>query len=726
MKKLFWQLNRFSGMLILLYFITGTINLKAQNYDWIDLDTVQAGRFDTGRMWTFEFPPLDYFKEAYGIDASDEWLDHIRLSALRFATYCSASFVSEDGLIMTNHHCARQSLTDVSQEGEDLTATGFWAPTMNDERPVPGLFVDQLVLIKDVTDEVLAAIDEGTTDAEKLEKKMMVIEAIETREAESSGLEVSVTELFDGAKYSLYGYKRYNDIRLVFAPEDQAGFFGGDPDNFTYPRYNLDCTFFRAYDENGNPLKTDNFFKWSEDGPADKEPVFVVGNPGSTNRLKTVSQLEYYRDIQYPRTTMLLKDLEDVYGKLLAKYPDRKMEYQDMIFSFANARKSYEGRLEGLRDPVLMQKKRVFENEFKSAVNSNSEMREKYGDLWDMISGIRKELKSISNELFVLSLSRFTSSEYFNFAKDVVEIANQLKLPEEERSELYKGEELNYTIKSIVPEEFDSELADMMLEKQIVRMEKFLGSDHQLVKKMTGGRKGKEAVEYMLDKTVVNDVEKIKELIEEGPDAILNSEDPFIYFVVNSTDKAENLQQQVSELNKKEEAFNNQLGRAIFEVYGTSIPPDATFTLRISDGIVKGFEYNGTMAPPFTTFYGMYDRYYGFGKNFPWVLPEKWKNPPADFNLDIPFNFVSTNDIIGGNSGSPVINKNAEVVGLAFDGNMESLPGDFIFTTEKNRTVSVHSAGMYEVINDLYGAKRLASELKNGKINKLDKKDKTD
>ncbi|GAB4285941.1 MAG: S46 family peptidase [Ignavibacteriaceae bacterium] len=699
-----------------LILLTFNIKVTAQTDNWFKPDTVKAGRFDTGRMWTFEYPPLEYFKEAYNFVPDDEWLDHVRMSALKFATYCSASFVSEDGLVMTNHHCGRMSVTQIQQEGEDLHKTGFWAESLEDERPVPGLFVDQLVLIEDVTDFIRDAIDEGSTYEEKLANEQKAIDEIEGKKEEETGLRISVVKLYNGGKYSLYGYKRYSDVRLVFAPEDQAGFFGGDPDNFTYPRYNLDCTFFRVYDENSQPLKTEHFLKWSENGAANGEPVFVVGNPASTNRLKTVSQLEYFRDISYPRTVALLKDLVNVYEKMIEENPEKAGQFQDMVFNIQNGIKSYEGRLSGLRNPVLMQKKRDFENKFKLAVKSDEDLNKLYGDAWDNIEDIRNQIRAFSDELFVLNMNRFTSSQYFFIAEDVIALAEELKLPESERSELYKGEELQYTIESLIPEDFDAEINNLLLLKQINRMEELLGADYPLLKQMTGGRSGKEAIEYILENSYLTDIDKLKELIDEGADAILSSEDPFINFMLKSTEKVEKLQKKSDELTQKEKYYEQLLGRAIFEVYGTSIPPDATFTLRISDGVVKGFPYNGTIAPPFTTFYGMYDRYYSFNKEYPWSLSERWQSPPPDFNLEVPFNFVSTNDIIGGNSGSPVVNTKGEIVGLAFDGNIESLPGDFIFDTYQNRTVSVHSEGMIEAISDLYKAKRLSEELKHGKI----------
>ncbi len=691
-----------------------------QNQSYLNLDTVKAGKYDTGKMWTFEYPPLNYFKEEYNFTPQQEWLDNVRMSALRFASYCSASFVSADGLVMTNHHCGRESVAEVSKEGEDLFHNGFFAETLEDERPVPGLFVDQLVLIKDVTDEVHSAIDKGTTPDEKVANEKQVISEIEKREGDKSGLKVSITKLFNGGKYSLYGYKRYTDVRLVFSPEAELGFFGGDYDNFTYPRYDLDCNFFRVYDEDGKPLKTDHYFHWSPNGAEPGEPVFVVGNPGSTNRLKTVAQLEYYRDIQYPYTVDLLNNLVEIYSKLIAEHPERKDELQNRLFGFSNSQKAYIGMLKGLRDPVLMQKKKDFEKKFREAVQNDPKLNEQYGDLWDNIASTRNEMREVSVQLYAMSLNPITSSKYFFIAQDVVELAKELQKPEDQRSELYKGAELDSTINNLIPSDLDEQLNRDLLEKQIAIMEKYLGKDNELVQKITGGNSGKAAVDYMMNHTYLTSEAKLKDLIKKGPDAVLNSDDPFIYFVLQTSDKRDQLQAKAKEISAQESEYAQKLGRALFEVYGTSIPPDATFTLRISDGVVKGFPYNGTIAPPVTTFYGLYDRYYSFGKEDPWALPEKWVNPPADFNLEVPMDFVSTNDIIGGNSGSPVINEKAQVVGLAFDGNIQSLPGNFIFTTEENRTVSVHSAGMMEAIKHLYKATRLSTELENGKITTAD------
>src|ERR1035437_6219268 len=414
-----------------LVYLTGcssSLQLRDENKNvpgWINLDTIKAGKYDTGKMWTFEYPPVDYFKEEYNFAPSKEWLDHVRLSALRFSTYCSASFISADGLIMTNDHCGRESATDVNGKEENLNDDGFYAVTLADERKVDGLFVDQLVLIKDIKDEIQKEIKE--------------------REEKNTGLKIDITSLYNGGRYSLYGYKRYEDVRLVFIPESQLGFFGGDYDNFTYPRYNLDCSFFRVY-ENDKPLETTNYLKWNNDGAKENELVFAVGNPGSSNRLNTIAQLEYARDYQYPQLIEFYSNMVDVFNHLIETKPEKKDEYTNELLKNSNAQKALEGYLKGLQDPVLMQKKKDFEKKFRAVVNKDSKLEQMYGGLWDKIASIRKRMAEISRETNLYRIDPITSSEYFLIAQEILNIADELKFSENQRSEDYRGEKLDSLI----------------------------------------------------------------------------------------------------------------------------------------------------------------------------------------------------------------------------------------------------------------------------------------
>lgn len=706
--------QKFFLLLLLFVYSSSSINAQYSNVvAGIDIDTVKAGQFDTGKMWTFDFPPVKYLTDEYNFKATDEWLEKVRKAALRFANYCSASFVSADGLVMTNHHCSNDNISAVELDGEDLQKNGFIAFSLEEERKVPGLYVDQLVLIRDVTSEVIEAIDKGTTDQEKSSNKKDVIAEIEKRYKEETGLVTSVITFYNGGKYSLYGYKRYSDVRLVFAPDNSVGYFGGDPDNFTYPRYNLDCAFYRVYDEDGNPLNTDYYYKWSEKGADPGELVFVVGNPGSTNRLFTYAQLEYQRDVQFPRVRDMLNGIVDVYKSIIKEDPSREKDLQNTLFSLSNSQKVYNNLLSNLHDPFLMKRKKDFEDTFKSKVNSDSKLKSEYSDLWDKISGTRKELSPIANVSFILTPSPLLYSKYFFVAQDVVKLAEEIK--SNTGDDALSKDEINERIGKLMPEDFDYLQADLLLSLQLSLMKTY-ASELDEVQKLLGGKNPNDAAKYLASNSVLRNSESIKKLFDKGADAVLNSDDPFINFVVNTKSTASDLRTKITEITTRESSYTQKLGRALFEVYGTSFPPDATFSLRISDGVVKGYDYNGTVAPAFTTFYGMYDRYYSNDGKYPWNLHERWLNPSPEFNLSTPYNFVATADIVGGNSGSAVINKNGEVVGLAFDGNIESLSGSFIFTTDLNRMVSVHSAGMMESIKHIYKLNRLSDELIEGKI----------
>lgn len=691
------------------------VNLTAQSYFGINTDTVKAQKFDMGKMWTFESFPFDFIEQEYDFTPSDAWLEKMQKAALKFGGGCSGSFVSEDGLIMTNHHCIRNSLPNVNEEGEDILLNGFYAPTLDAERKMPGLKVEQMVFVKDVSDEVLGSMSSGKDNAEKIKFRNDKIEQIKNQHSEQNpGIVFRVTSLYNGGKFSLYGYKIYDDIRLVFVPELWTAKLGGDYDNFTYPRYGLDCAFFRAY-ENGKPIKADYYFSWSMDGVVEDQPVFVVGNPGTTERINTMAQIEFARDVQYPMLVKMLKDLYDIYEEKVTADNAQDMSLVSRLYSIGNALKVYEGTYKGLLDPFLIARKKDFEKTFRNTVNADPELMAKYSNIWDEIADSRKEAAKDAARSFAYQISNFYSPRYLFIARDLVVLAKQLQLPEDERDDLYIGEELDATIENLFPNNFDKKLNDRLLLVQVNVIQSNLPPDDELLKKLFNGKKGDEAVKYLLSKSKITNREDVLKLAKSGADAILNSDDPFIYYILNTQDKLAEIIASNRARNDKETIAKQQLGEALYKVFGESIPPDATFTIRIADGIVKGYDYNGTRAPIKTTFYGALDRYYSFDKKFPFNLPDRFENLPQKFNLAAPLNFISTNDIVGGNSGSAVLNINAEVVGLAFDGNIESLPNNFIYTTEANRTVSVSAVGMVEAIQNLYKAHSLSDELLNGK-----------
>jgi hypothetical protein len=674
-------------------------------------DTVKAGKWDMGKMWTFEKPPVDYFAQTYNFRPSEEWFTKVRKAALRFGGGCTASFISEDGLIMTNHHCARNIVFKGQKDGEDFLKDGFYAGDESNERRIPDLFIEQLIYIEDVTEKINEALLTAKTDEERVEiKKAKSEELVNEAESKNPGLDFQVVPLYNGGRHSLYGYKKYDDVRLVFAPDLRTAKMGGDYDNFTYPRYGLDCMFFRAY-ENGKPITTQDYFGWSEKGADEGEAVFVIGNPGSTSRINTIAQMEYERDFQ---NLPIVEWLGDLYKIIEEQVLDGNTENYKMIaelYSIGNGLKVYDGIYKGLNDPYLIARKKDFEKNFKSAVMSNPKLKAKYGHIWDEVAEGRKQLKPIARELFGYNFNRRYMPELFRVASTLVTIAETKKSDPNKYSEA----KLDSIAGTFFPSSMNLESQRRYLQVQVNLIFRNLAQNKELINMLFSDKTGSDARDYLLSTSKLMDIGYRDGLLKGSSDDVLTSDDPVIKFILTAKKKFMEYGKINKEILQRDAINNSLLGEALFEVYGESIPPDATFTLRINDGVVKGYDYNGTTAPVKTTFYGVLDRYHSFGKKFPFNLPKIWENLPKEFDLSTPLNFITTNDIIGGNSGSPMINKDGKIVGLVFDGNIESLTADFIYTDEANRAIAVHSQGMVEAISDLYGAKKLATEILKGK-----------
>ncbi|MDQ3388956.1 MAG: S46 family peptidase, partial [Gemmatimonadota bacterium] len=636
-------------------------------------DTIRARPFDAGRMWTLDFPPLDYLERTYQFRPSQAWLDNVRLSALRFATWCSASFVSPQGLVLTNHHCSVPTFDDVQRTGEDFLTNGFYARTAAEERRVPGLFVEQLVSIEDVTPRLSAAMEGAGAEAERLSRQQALRRELEQPDS-AARMRYQIVEFYNGGRYARYGYKRYDDVRLVFVPEQQIAFFGGDPDNFNYPRFALDMGLFRVYDEAGQALKPANYFRWSASGAELGEPVFVVGNPGSTQRQFTVAQLEYLRDVQQPAQLAVLAARRDAIRRIMQQDPVRGLELRDNLFSIENSIKAITGRVEGENDPALFARKVDFERSFRARIEASPELRARYGTTWDSIATLQEARRRLAPGLLYTA---YLSSGPLGQAVALVRAAGgvqQLRgvaLAADDRSAGEQVLELTYLLgaaRDVVPED-------------------------SLLKMVLAGRIPEAAAQQIVSGYTLADTAARRALLDGGTAALAASNDPLVALARSVVPILEARQLAMAALQSRENLLRNRLGRGFYEVYGTDVPPDATFTLRLADGVIKGYEADGMIHPPFTTFFGLYNRAAGFSQRPPFDLPPRWQKRPQGLNLETRFNFVSTNDIIGGNSGSPLVNRNSEVVGLAFDGNLQSLPGNFIFDETENRTISVHSAG---------------------------------
>jgi hypothetical protein len=680
----------------------------------VDLDTIQAGLFDQGKMWTFEFPPTRYLADTYGMEPDAAWFAKARLGSLRIPS-CSASFVSPNGLVMTNHHCAREFVTQVQREGETLLDDGFLATDLADEREVTDFEADQLIDIVDVTAEVNARVDEASMQERSGVREEVLAEIEERilteRGGADAGFEVEMISLYNGGRTSAYVFRRYTHAKLVAAPEVQIGFFGGDPDNFTYPRYNLDFSFFRIYDDAGNPLKSDVYFEVDGDGLKEGDPVFIVGNPGSTSRLQTVAELEFRRDVSDRYVIDLLRSRMAVLDDFIRTHPEEAeaRDLRNAYFGLSNSEKAYGGQVRGLEDPVIIARRRDTERRFQAALDADPALKERYGDLIARVAELQdtKREQAAGFGAFLAMTSEDMESATLYRALVAFQILNARMggAPPEQVDELM--EELRG-----VPQQHPDLNAALMAARFQDFVDRF-GENSTIARDVLGGRTPLEAAGAVMAGSQLADSAGAVAAMEAGS---VDITDAALGVVRAYLPQFIQFQQVVASLFPEEEEIAAELGRARFEVYGTDVPPDATFSLRIADGVVKGYGYNGTEAPWHTTFYGFYDRHFSFPGREEWALPPRWATPPAGLDLSTPLDFVSTADIIGGNSGSPVLDRELEVVGLVFDGNIESLPGDYIYLPELNRSVAVDIRGILAALDHVYDMDRLVLELTTGRL----------
>ena len=671
-------------------------------------DALQA---DEG-MWLFTNPPNKMLKQTYGFEPSAEWLKHVRQSSVRFNSGGSGSFVSSDGLVMTNHHVGADCLHKLSTPERDLIATGFHARTRAEELQCVDLELNVLVDIEDVTDRVKAAVKEGADPSEARKQRLAVMNTIEKESFDKTGLRSDVVTLYHGGKYHLYRYKKYTDVRLVFAPEKDIAFFGGDPDNFEYPRYDLDVCFFRVY-EDGKPAKVKDYLKWSKAGAKDGELIFVSGHPGRTNRLDTVKHLEFLRDVAFPATLDMIRRREVALRNYAERGLENARQAQDDLFSYQNSRKARLGGLAGLQDPTIMDQKRREESTLREAVAKDPQLNKEYGDAWDQVARTIEVLGGIYDEYQLLEQGRAFNSELFGIARRLLRLGEETPTANSERLREYAEAGLDSLKQQLFSEApIYPDLEIVKLADSLSMLMEITGAEDPLVQKILAGKSPRERAAELVKGSKLADVSLRKQLAEGGAAAVAKSTDPMIE-LARLVDAPSRKVRRVYEeqVDEPQRQAYGKIAQARFAIYGDSVYPDATFTLRLAYGKVAGYQEAGATLPPWTTIAGAYEHSADHGGKDPFALPPSWIKHKSDLDLKTPFNFVSTADSLGGNSGSPVINREGEVVGLIFDGNIQSLVLDFIYTQEQARATSVHSAAIIESLRKVYGAKELADEL---------------
>ena len=660
-------------------------------------------------MWLYNAFPKEKVKAAYGFEPSQQWLDHVRLSSVRFNNGGSGSFVSPDGLTFTNHHVGADCIQKLGKTGTDYMKTGFYAKTQANEAKCPDLELNVLTGIEDVTARVNAGVKPGMSAADAGQAQRSAMAEIEKNCASSTGLRCDVVTFYSGEVYNLYKYKKYTDVRLVFAPEFEAAFFGGDPDNFTYPRYDLDITFFRIY-ENDKPVHLDNYLKWSKAGANDGELIFVSGHPGSTGRLLTMSQLGYLKDVDYPSRLASYKRRIDLLKNFSAGSPENARIAQEDIFGLENSQKAIKGYLEGLEDQAVMSKKETEErNQEKQYVAKNPNGP----NPWEEISNAMKVEREIYNPLTYVERNRGYWSQLAQYARWIVRATEEKPKPNGERLREYRDSalpSLEQRLFSSAP--IYKNFETTTLADSFAQMQEALGANDPAVKASLNGKSPEEAAKEYISGTKLDDIAFRKQLYEGGKQAVDASNDPLIVLMRNVDSEARSVRKRYDdEVESVERRDGASIAKARFEQSGFNQPPDATFTLRLSYGAVKGYAENGKQIPYFTTFDGAFKHAAEHDNKSPFNLPDSWMKAKSKLKLSTPLNAVSTADIIGGNSGSPVTNKAGEVVGIIFDGNIQSLVLNFVFEDKVSRAVHVDSRGIIEALRHIYGADGLADEL---------------
>ncbi len=670
-----------------------------------------AAMADEG-MWLFNRPPRDLLRQRYNFDPSQAWLDHLQKASVRFNNGGSGSFVSSDGLILTNHHVGLDCLQKLSSAARDYVATGFHAKTRAEEVKCVDLELNVLMSIEDVTQRVKAAVTPEMKSADAQRARRAVMNTIEKESLDKTGLRSDVVTLYQGGEYHLYRYKKYTDVRLVFAPEVAVAFFGGDPDNFEYPRYDLDICVFRAY-ENGKAVKADNYLRFNADGPKDSDLVFVSGHPGRTNRLNTVEHLQFFRDYTYPFTLNFLRRREVLLNTYAERSAENDRRAHDEQFGIKNSRKAYIGRIAGLQNPAIMKKKADAEAALRQKVTSDPQLNAQYGDAWQMVHNAFETYRPFMTEFRFLEGSVAFNSHLFGIARTLVRLGDESQKPNADRLREFRESNLESLKQQLYSEApIYNDLETVTLGDSLAHWMESVGADNPLVRQALAERSPNDLASDLVRGTKLKDVAERKRLGDGGKSVIDASNDPMIRLArlvdPRSRELRKNYETNVDEPLTQAYA---KIANASFKTMSGDSYPDATFTLRLSFGTVKGYVENGAQIPWSTTMAGTFEHAAEHKNKEPFDLPKSWTAKKAAINGTTPFNFVSTPDIIGGNSGSPVVNRAGEFVGIIFDGNLESLPWDYQFDDRVGRAIAVDSAAILEALRKIYAADNVVSEL---------------
>ncbi|MDQ6654702.1 MAG: S46 family peptidase [Verrucomicrobiota bacterium] len=685
---------------------------------------VSSASADEG-MWLFNKPPLQQLKDKYQFEATPQWLEHLQKSSVRFNSGGSGSFVSANGLVITNHHVGLDTLQKISSEKNNYVRDGFYAKSGNEEVKATDLELNILMSIEDVTERVNAAVAPGLSADDANKARGKAIAEIEKESKDKTGLRSDVVTLYQGGVYNLYRYKRYDDVRLVFAPEEQIAFYGGDPDNFEYPRFDLDICIFRAY-ENGQPAKIEHYLKWNTKGPADGELTFVSGHPGRTDRQETVSELAETRDAEVPYLLSMFNRREVMLDAFAKRSIENARRAQRDIRGVENNRKRYDGYVAALLDPEVWASIEQREQKLRDAMTGNPQYRQAdtaYARIQQAQEEIAKVLPVYSYfETFRgrqgagYRAPRAFYSTLFKYARRVLRAGEERPKPNGERFPEFRDsnrESLELDLFSTEPVPDDLETAT--LADSLTDMAARFGAEDPLVKQVLAGKSPRERAADLVKNTKLKDVAFRKQMYEGGAAAVAAAKDPMIELARIVDGPARDARKAWEAQDEAKQQAYADIARARFAIQGTSTYPDATFTLRLSYGPLAGYEENGAPVAALTTFAGLYQRAAEHNNQPPFDLPKRWIDRKGKLNLETPFNFVSTADIIGGNSGSPVVNKANEFVGIIFDGNIQSLVLDGIYSEKQARAVSVDSAAITEAIRKVYDANALADELE-GKL----------